>query len=121
MVIGNCLSQRADSTSVGMQYLIKNKIAANPFVEMLFATDAMFSMIDVRDVAEAVFQSATTKGIHGKNYLIANESYKVSDISLMLNNGNPLNEATIVYDSSLSKKDLGIAFIAAKQTLNHCV
>jgi len=120
-VIGNPLSERPDSTSMGMQYLIKNKIAANPFVEMLFATDTMFSMIDVRDVAEAIFQAATTKGIHGKNYLIANESYKVSDISLMLNNGNPLNEAAIVYDSSMAKKDLGIAFIAAKETLNHCV
>jgi dihydroflavonol-4-reductase len=40
----------------------------------------MFSMIDVRDVAEAIYQAATTKGIHGKNYLIANKSYKVSDI-----------------------------------------
>lgn len=120
-VVGNSLSKRTDSTSVGMQYLIKNKIAANPFVEMLFATDASFSMIDVRDVAEAIFQAATTKGIHGKNYLIANESYKVSDISLMLNNHPPLNEAAVVYDSSLAKKDLGIAFIAAKETLNHCV
>ena len=104
-----------------MQYLIKNKIAPNPFVEMLFATDTMFSMVDVRDVAEAVFQAATTKGLHGKNYLIANESYKISDISRMLNNELPLNEASIVYDSSLAKKDLGIAFIAAKETLNHCV
>lgn len=120
-VVGNPLSDRKDSTSAGMQYLIENKIAANPFVEMLFATDTMFSMIDVRDVAEAIYQAATTNGIHGKNYLIANESYKVSDISLMLNNGNPLNEAAIVYDSSLAKKDLGIAFIAAKETLNHCV
>ena len=85
-VIGNHLSERTDSTSVGMQYLIKNKIAPNPFVEMLFATDTMFSMVDVRDVAEAVFQAATTKGLHGKNYLIANESYTISDISLMLNN-----------------------------------
>ena len=121
MVIGNGLSNRADSTSVGMQYLIKNKIAPNPFVEMLFATDTMFSMVDVRDVAEAVYQAATTKGLHGKNFLIANESYKVSDISLMLNNQLPLNEAAIVYDSALAKKDLGIAFIAAKETLNHCV
>ncbi len=120
-VIGNSLSNRTDSTSGGMQYLLKNKIAANPFVEMLFATDTKFSMIDVRDVAEAVFQAATTKGLHGKNYIIANESYKVSDISLMLNNQPPLNEAAIVYDSSLAKKDLGIAFIAAKETLNHCV
>ena len=120
-VIGNPLSSRSDSTSMDIQHLIKNKIAPNPFVEMLFATDAMFSMIDVRDVAEAVYQAATTDGIHGKNYLIANESYKVSDISLMLNNNLPFNEAAIVYDSSLAKKDLGIAFIAAKDTLNHCV
>ncbi|MDE3184259.1 MAG: NAD-dependent epimerase/dehydratase family protein [Bacteroidota bacterium] len=120
-VIGNPLSERPDSTSMDMQYLIKNKITPNPFVEMLFATDTMFSMVDVRDVAEAVYQAATTKGLHGKNYLIANESYKVSDISLMLNNQIPLNDAAIVYDSSLAKKDLGIAFIAAKETLNHCV
>lgn len=89
MVIGNSLSERGDSTSMGLQYLIKNKIAANPFVEMLFATDAMFSMIDVRDVAEAIYQVATNNGNHGKNYLIANESYKVSDISLMLNHNAP--------------------------------
>lgn len=121
MVIGNSLSQRADSTSIGLQYLIKNKIAANPFVEMLFATDAIFSMIDVRDVAEAIYQAATTNGIHGKNYLIANESYRVSDISLMLNNTDPLNEPAIVYDSSLAKLELRIAFISARETLNHCV
>lgn len=119
--IGNPLSERTDSTSIGLQYLIKNKIAANPFVEMLFATDAMFSMIDVRDVAEAIFQAATTKGIHGKNYLIANESYTVSDISLMLNRKEPVAEPAIFYDSALAKNDLGIAFIAAKETLNHCV
>lgn len=120
-VVGSSLSNRNDSTSGGMQYLIKNKIPANPFIEMLFATDTNFSMIDVRDVAEAVFQAATTKGIHGKNYLIANESYSISDISRMLNNEAPLREATIVYDSSLAKKELGIAFIAAKETLNHCI
>jgi nucleoside-diphosphate-sugar epimerase len=120
-VIGNHLSSRQDSSSVGMQYLIKNKLAPNPFMEMLYATDAAFSMVDVRDVAEAIFQAATTKGIHGKNYLIANESYTVSDISRMLNKQEPINEAAIVYDSSLAKNDLGIAFIAVKETLNHCV
>jgi hypothetical protein len=39
----------------------------------------------------------------------------------MLNNQAPLNNAVTVYDGSLAKKDLGIAFIAAKETLNHCV
>ncbi|MEO8414011.1 MAG: NAD-dependent epimerase/dehydratase family protein [Ginsengibacter sp.] len=121
MVIGNSLSERADSTSIGLLYLIKNKIAPDPFVEMLFATDTMFSMVDVRDVAEAIFQAATTKGLHGKNYLIACESYTISDMSLMLNNESALNEPAIVYNSALAKKDLGIAFIGAKETLNRCV
>ncbi len=121
MVIGNSLSERTDSTSVGMQYLFKNKLAPNPFLEMLYANDVAFSMVDVRDVAEAVYQAAVTEGVHGKNYIIANESYRVSDISRMLNNQPPLNEATIVYDSSLAKNDLGIAFISAKDTLNHFV
>ena len=75
-VIGKALSGRQDSTSIGLQYLFKNKIAPNPFVEMLFATDVVFSMVDVRDVADAVFNAATIKGLHGKNYLVANESYK---------------------------------------------
>ncbi len=120
-VIGNSLSARADSTSMGMQYLFKNKIAPDPFVEMLFATDTAFALVDVRDVAASVFQAATRNGLHGKNYLISSESYAVSDISLMLNNAAPLNEGAVVYDSNLAKKELGLAFIAAKETLNHCV
>ena len=121
MVIGNSLSNRQDSTAIGLQYLIKNNIAANPFLEMLFATDAMFAMADVRDVAESVFQAATRNGLHGKNYLISNESYKISDISRMLNNGAPVEDAAFIYNSALAKKDLGLAFIAARETLNHCV
>ena len=119
-VVGNSLSN-VNISSVRMQYLIKNKLSPNPFLKMLCANDAVVSMIDVRDVAEAVFQSATTKGIHGKNYIIANESYKVSDISLMLNKQTPLAEPAIIYDSALAKKDLGVAFISAEETLKHCI
>jgi nucleoside-diphosphate-sugar epimerase len=120
-VIGNSLSPRQDSTSMGMQYLFKHKIAPNPFVEMMYANDVMFAMVDVRDVAESVFQAATRNGLHGKNYLISSESYKISDISLMLNNGAPLNDAAIVYNSALAKNDLGVAFITPRETLNHSV
>ncbi len=120
-VVGNPLSRRQDSTSMGMQYLFKNKIAPNPFVEMLFSTDASFSMVDVRNVADAVYNAATINGLHGKNYLIANESYTVSDISLMLNQQEPISSATFVYNSALAKKDLSIDFISAKETLNNCV
>jgi Nucleoside-diphosphate-sugar epimerases len=120
MVIGKALSDRQDSTSQGLQYLIKNKIAPNPFVEMLFATDVAFSMVDVRDVAESVFWAAVKKGLHGRNYLVANESYKVSDISLMLNHQPPVSDATHTYSNALVKNDLGINFISARDTLNNC-
>lgn len=121
MVIGNPLSARTDSTSIGIQYLFKNKIAPNPFLERLFATDAAFSMVDVRDVAEAIFQAATRNGLHGKNYLIASESYKISDISQMLNQQFPLAAGANVYDSALAQKDFGLAFMPAQETLHQCM
>ncbi len=119
VVFGKALSERQDSTSQGMQHLIKNKIAPNPFVEMLFAMDAEFSMVDVRDVAEAVFQAAVKTNLHGKNYLLANESYKVSDISLMLNGQTPVSEAAFTYSNALAKKDLEMNFTSAADTLNN--
>jgi len=119
MVMGKALSDRLDSTSQGMQHLIKTKIAPNSFIEMLFATDAEFSLVDVRDVAEAVFQAAVKTNLHGKNYLLANESYKVSDISLMLNGQAPISEAAFTYSSALAKKDLEMNFISAADTLEN--
>ena len=88
-VIGKALSDRQDSTSGGMQYLIKNKIAPNPFVEALFQFDIPFAMVDVKDVAECIYLAATKPGLHGKNYLLTSESWPVSDISLMLNKEDP--------------------------------
>lgn len=119
-VVGNPLSGRQDSTSVGMQYLFKHKIAPNPFVEMLFSTDVSFAMVDVRDVAAAVYSAATTDGLHGKNYIISGESYKISDITLMLNQQEPVSAPSYVYSSALAKNDLSIGFIPAKETLQSC-
>lgn len=120
-VIGTSLSPRADSTSMGMLYLFKNKIAPNPFVEMLFANDVAFSVVDVRDVAEAVFQAATRSGLHGKNYLLSSESYPISDLSLMLNQQPPAGEAALVYSNTLATNDLGLAFRPAQKTLRQVV
>jgi dihydroflavonol-4-reductase len=120
MVIGKSLSARQDSTSIGLQYLIKNKIAPNPFVEMLFSENVSFSMVDVRDVAEAILQAAIKPGLHGKNYLVANETYKVSDISLMLNQQPPVAPPARSYSNDLIKKDLGLQFTPASETLYHC-
>lgn len=121
LVIGNSLSKRNDSTSVGFQYLVKNNITPNSFIKMLFDADEVFAMVDVRDVAEAIYRAVNTPFIHGKNYLLSGDSYSISDMSLMLNKGEPKNQPATVYDSSLARKDLGIAFIAVKDSLNHSV
>ena len=109
-VMGKALSNREDSTSVGLQFLFKNKIAPNPFIEMLYEQDVTFAIVDVADVAESAYKAYIIKGNHGKNYLISSDSWKVSDISLMLNNLPPEGKPQIVYSSHLAAKELGIHF-----------
>ncbi len=117
-VMGKALSQRQDSTSMGLQHLFKNKIAPNPFIQMFYDKNIDFAVVDVEDIAEGVFKAATTKGLHGKNYLLSSESYKVSDMTLMLNNQEPEGKPKMVYNNELAKKDLGINFNSAKIPLN---
>lgn len=118
-VMGKSLSNREDSTSTGLQFLFKNKIAPNPFVQMLYDTDAEMAVVDVGDVAEAVFKAATTSGLHGKNYLLSSESYRVSDMSLMLNHQPPKNSANIIYQNTLATNELGIRFRPVQETLSN--
>ncbi|MFK5982317.1 MAG: NAD-dependent epimerase/dehydratase family protein [Flavobacteriaceae bacterium] len=116
-VMGKSLSNREDSTSTGLQFLFKNKIAPNPFVQMLYDTDAEFAIVDVKDVANGIFKAATISGLHGKNYLLSSETFPVSDISLMLNNETPKNKAKIIYQNQLAEQELGIPFLPVTETL----
>ncbi|MBK9256084.1 MAG: NAD-dependent epimerase/dehydratase family protein [Saprospiraceae bacterium] len=118
-VMGKSLSNRQDSTSTGIQFLFKNKIAPNPFIQMIYDVDVLWALVDVEDVAEAIFKAATTKNIHSKNYLLSGESYRVSDVTLMLNNQPPLGKPVIVYSSDLATKDLGIEFKPVNIPLNN--
>jgi dihydroflavonol-4-reductase len=118
-VMGKSLSNRQDSTSTGIQFLFKNKIAPNPFIQMIYDMDVLWALVDVEDVADAIFKAATIKNIHGKNYLLSGESYKVSDVTLMLNNQPPIGKPEIVYSSALATKDLGIAFKPVSIPLNN--
>ena len=68
-VLGMAMSKREDSTSMGLQYLFKNRIAPNPFLEMLYEKDVYWANVDVEDVAAAVYQAAIRPNLHGKNYL----------------------------------------------------
>lgn len=116
-VMGMAMSAREDSTSMGVQFLFKNKIAPNPFIQMFYDQDVYWAIVDVADVAESVYKAATLKGLHGKNYLITSESYRVSDISLMLNKQPAAGKSAMVYQNNLAKTDLGINFRPAQETL----
>jgi len=117
-VMGKSLSTREDSTSTGLQFLFKNKIAPNPFVQLLYDTDSNFAMVDVADVADAIYNATLKHGLHGKNYLLTGESYKVSDVIRMLNHEEPIEKPTMMYSNELAKQELDMTFRPAKVTLN---
>jgi len=116
-VMGKSLSAREDSTSTGLQHLIKNKIAPNDFFQSLYDNDVPFAIVDVRDVADGIYKAATINGLHGKDYLLSSESYAVSDISLLLNHEEPKNSGAIVYKNKLAQTDLGLQFRPVSETL----
>lgn len=116
-VMGRSLSNREDSTSMGIQYLFKNKIAPNPFIEMVYEKDAEWAIVSVRDVAEAIFKAATNQGHHGKNYLLTSECWKTSDISRMLNGEEPLGKPKQTYSGERASRELGINFVPAVNPL----
>lgn len=109
-VMGPALSGRDDSTSMGLQYLFKHKIAPNPFVQMLFDTDTEFAIVDVRDVAEGIYRAATTDELHGQQFYLSNESWKVSDITRMLNNEPVFHKPRFVYSGKKAEQELGISY-----------
>ena len=86
---------------------------------MFYDEDVPMAIVDVADVAEAIFKAATIKGTHKKNYLLSSETYPVSDVSLMLNQQSPKNNAAIIYKNGLAQKDLGMKFRPVQETLNN--
>jgi hypothetical protein len=119
MVMGKSLSNREDSTSTGIQFLFKNKIAPNPFIQMFYDTDLPLAIVNVQDVAIGVYKAATISGLHGRNYLLSSETYPVSDVTLMLNNQEPKNTPKIIYQNQMAERELGLPFRSVKTTLNN--
>lgn len=75
----------------------------------------------VRPTIVAVFQAATRSGLRGNNYLLSSESYRISDLSLMLNQQPPAAEAALVYGNTLATSDLALPFRPALETLQQVV
>jgi dihydroflavonol-4-reductase len=116
-VMGKSLSNRQDSTSTGIQFLFKNKIAPNPFIQTLYDLDVSWALIDVEDVAEAIFKIVNIKNTNGKNYLLSSENYRISDVTLMLNGQEPVEKSVIVYNCDMAITDLGMHFRPVKASL----
>lgn len=116
-VFGKSLSQRADSTSMGLQYVIKNNLTPNAFIQMLYDIDVEMAVVNVKDVGYSVYKAATISGLHGKNYLLSSESYPISDVGLMLNNKASKNSPKVIYQNQKAVQDLGITFQSVKETL----
>jgi dihydroflavonol-4-reductase len=117
-VMGKSLSSRQDSTSTGIQFLFKNKIAPNPFIQMLYDMDISWALVDVEDVAEAIYKIVNTKNTNGKNYLLSSQNYRISDVTLMLNGNDPLGEPSVVYNCGLAIQDLKMEFKPARASLD---
>lgn len=118
MVMGKSLSNREDSTSTGIQFLFKNKLAPNPFIQMFYDTDIDLAIVNVQDVAEGIYKAATISGLHGKNYLLSSETYPVSDVSMMLNGNQPKHHPKIIYQNRMAERELELLFQSVKDTLN---
>lgn len=118
-VAGNAMSTREDSTSTGIQFLFKNKIAPDAFVQALYDNNVPFAIVDVQDVANAIYITATTQGLHSKNYILTSETFSVSDMNLMLNHLDPIEKPMIIYKNDLAKKELEMDFKPVKETLNN--
>jgi dihydroflavonol-4-reductase len=110
LVAGLAISGRTDFTSTELQFIVKNRLASDPFIEMLFDENPDCAVVDVNDVAEGIFKAATIDGLHGKHYLLSSESYRLSDLSRLLNNQPPKVCPRITVSSHRATRDLGIRF-----------
>jgi len=117
-VIGKPLSDREDSTSVRIQNVLKNNPATDIFPGMLREKDAELAMVDVNEVAKAVFKAAVKDGLHDKNYFLNSESWEISDISRMLNNRKPAGKPSLTYSNNLASRILGMNFKPVNESLN---
>lgn len=79
--------------------------------------DISWALVDVEDVAEAIFKIVNTKNTNGKNYLLSSENYRISDVTLMLNGKEPAGKPVIVYNCDMAITDLGMEFKPVKASL----
>ncbi|WP_149239721.1 NAD-dependent epimerase/dehydratase family protein [Dyadobacter sp. 32] len=102
LVIGNVTPCLQDQAMGGSGLLFKNKIA-DPFVQMLYDMNLPVVVMDAETIAEAVYKTAISSGLHGKNFLLSGETFTVSDLSRMVNQQEPVQEGNVIYLNKLRR------------------
>ncbi len=110
LVVGSPLSKTRKSESVESQVVFKKNEAPTPLIQMLFDMDVEFAMVDVEDVAKAIYKAAIKENNHGEKYLLSSESFKISDIHRMMNDQKPKNSSIFKYSGKKAEKELGLNF-----------
>lgn len=116
-VVGNPLSGRDSSTSVRVQNILKRNPVPFIFPDKMYDDTAKLAMVTISDVAKAVFKAAQSNGLHGGNFILSSESWKISDISLMLNNRLPAGKPTALYCNEMASRALGMTFKPVNKAL----
>lgn len=104
------LSKTRKSESAQSQVVFKKNEAPTPLIQMLFDMDVEFAMVDVEDVAKAIYKAAIKENNHGEKYLLSSESFKISDIHRMMNDQKPKNSSIFKYSGKKAEKELGLNF-----------
>ncbi len=110
LVVGSPLSKTRKSESVESQVLFKKNKASTPMIQMLFDMDVEFAMVDVEDVAKAIYRAAIKENNHGEKYLLSSESFRVSDIHRIMNDQKPKKTSIIRYSGKKAEEDLDFTF-----------
>ena len=104
------LSKTRKSESVQSQVVFKKNEAPTPLIQMLFDMDVEFAMVDVEDVAKAIYRAAIKENNHGEKYLLSSESFRVSDIHRIMNDQKPKKTSIIRYSGKKAEEDLDFTF-----------
>lgn len=110
LAVGSPLSKTRASESVDSQLVFRKNEAPTPLIQMLLDMDVEFAMVDVEDVALAIYKAATKKTKQGGKYLLSGESFRISDIHRIMNDQKPKNKPVSRYSGKKAEQELGLKF-----------
>jgi len=78
-------------SQLACNFFLKIKLPQSIIWKCLYNNNVYFAVVDVADVSEAIYKAAITK-IFMEKLFIVKRNYRVSDVTLMLNNQPPIGK-----------------------------